>query len=237
MINNEDLRYYKYDRTRYGFDTALDYNFKQGSSLFLRGLYSDFHDYGDTRVYTANFGTTISAVNGSQFTFSEPGSFQYRHYIRRPDQQVFSVLTGIRHEINSWLLTTDFAVSRGHNIGGQDFPTTRFTSTQTPNLGLDLSNPLIPKFNVLDGTNVFDTTQYQVTKTTLPKYHSTQLNFQGAAALAKTYSVKNHFATFEFGAKVRDAHKTQNQSDLLYEGSPFTLDQVLTNQTDSNFLR
>lgn len=63
VINNEDLRYYKYDRTRYGFDTALDYNFKPGSSMFLRGLYPDFHDYGETRAYTANFGTTVSNKN------------------------------------------------------------------------------------------------------------------------------------------------------------------------------
>ena len=55
------------------------------------------------------------------------GNWQYREYIRRPDQQVFSFLTGARHELSKDLITYDFAVSRGHNIGGQDFPTIYFS--------------------------------------------------------------------------------------------------------------
>src|SRR5258708_7430917 len=111
-----DLRTYKYYRTRYGFDPEVDYVIKPGSSVYLKGLYSDFHDFDDTWVYTPNVGNTLKSVNGTQYIFAnnadcrainqaaditqpgrnpcQPGPMQYRHYIRRPDQQVWSFLTG-----------------------------------------------------------------------------------------------------------------------------------------------
>src|SRR6267143_4525101 len=109
FANTEDRRSYSYYRTRYGFSTGIDYNIKPGTSLYTKGLYSDFHDYGETWVYTPNAGNTIKSVSadGSQITFDNaadcalpgapsgcsPGSYQYRHYVRRPDQQVYSFLT------------------------------------------------------------------------------------------------------------------------------------------------
>src|ERR1700687_3996821 len=56
FANTEDRRSYNYYRTRYGFSSAIDSNFKPGNSVYARGLYSDFHDYGETWVYTPNTG-------------------------------------------------------------------------------------------------------------------------------------------------------------------------------------
>jgi TonB-dependent receptor len=108
FVSSEDLRSYSYYRTRYGFAAGVDYNIKPGTSVYLKGLYSDFHDFGETWVYTPNAGNTIKSVNGSTITFDNaqdcvavnqaadlvtpnsnpcsPGSYQYRHYVRRPDQ-------------------------------------------------------------------------------------------------------------------------------------------------------
>jgi len=237
-----DLRSYNYYRSRYGFAGGVDYNLKQGSSIYLKGLYSDFHDYGDTWVYTPTAGSNIKSVSpdGTQFTFFNctesnapagctPGSMVYRHYIRRPDQQIFSISAGGRHDLGSNLLTYEFAGSRSHNIGGQDFPTTNFNGPAAVDLGVSTSNPFRPKFSVLDGTNVYDPTQYQLTKTIFPKYHATQVNFQGATALSHRYSLHSHFGTVEIGLKVRDSHSTQNEDDQLYNfnsGAPITLAAV-----------
>ena len=129
-FNGEDFRSYEYYRTRYGFNSGIDIKVTPTMSAYVKGLYSDFHDYGETHVYTPNTGN-ITSVNGSQITFDSTGYWQYRHYIRRPDQQVFSFLTGARHDFSKNVITYDFAASRGHNIGGQDFPTTRFTGLNT----------------------------------------------------------------------------------------------------------
>ena len=109
-----DLRSYNYYRTRYGFDTGIDYKFTPTTTAYMKGLYADFHDYGDTIVYTPTVGSLKSA-DGNVMTFDGPGdcsaadqtagncsvgSYAYRHYIRRPDQQVFSVLTGVRQDFS-----------------------------------------------------------------------------------------------------------------------------------------
>ena len=252
--STEDERSYSYYRTRYGFAAGADYSLKPGSSVYLKGLYSDFHDYGETWVYTPNAGNVIKSVNGSQVTFDNandcaplnlanpgscsPGSYQYRHYIRRPDQQVFSILTGARHDFGSNLITYEFAGSRSHNIGGQDFPTTNFNGNQSVDLALDKSNPRRPKFNALDATNLYDPTQYTVTKTIFPRYHATQVNFQGAASWARRYSVHSHFGTFELGLKVRNSHGTQSELDQLFAAGgtgSFTLSQVLGTYTNPTY--
>jgi len=271
LFTTEDQRSYSYYRTRYGFDTGIDYTPSPGTNFYVKGLFSDFHDYGETWVYTPNAGTFIKSVNGSTITFDNaqdcvavnqaadavtpganpcsPGSYQYRHYIRRPDQQVYSILTGGRHDLGRNLITYEFAGSRSHNIGGQDFPTTNFAAP-TANYGpagnllpgstgadvvLDQSNPRRPKFIAQDGTNLFDPTQYTVQKTIFPSYHATQVNFQGAAALAHRYTLKGHFGTFDFGIKVRNSHGTQNELDKLFNGGSFGLSQVLGTYTNPTY--
>ena len=64
-----DIREYRYNRTRYGFAGGLDYRLGAGSSIYVKGLYSDFKDYGDTWVYSPTPGDftspTVAADNGS----------------------------------------------------------------------------------------------------------------------------------------------------------------------------
>src|SRR3984893_3910462 len=76
----EDLRTYKYYRTRYGFAPEIDYVIKPGSSVYLKGLYSDFHDYGETWVYTPNAGALVAPPSGSVYHFDNTGSMNYCHY-------------------------------------------------------------------------------------------------------------------------------------------------------------
>ena len=47
-----DLRQYLYDRTRYGVDGGLDYKLGDMSSIYLRGLFSRFHDFGQDWIYS-----------------------------------------------------------------------------------------------------------------------------------------------------------------------------------------
>jgi TonB-dependent receptor len=252
LVSTEDLRSYSYYRTRYGFAGGVDYNLKPGTNAYLKGLFSDFHDFGETWVYTPSAGNDIKSVNGSQITFfnctepnapagCSPGSYAYRHYIRRPDQQVFSILTGARHDVGSNLITIEFAGSRSHNIGGQDFPTTNFTGNQNADLALDQSNPLRPKLTPLDSTNIYDPTQYSFKNTILPSYHATQVNFQGAASWSRRYSAHSHYGTFEMGLKIRDSHSTQNENDQSFtlpsgvSTGPFTLSQVLGTYTNPSY--
>jgi TonB-dependent receptor len=217
FFSTADLRTYKYYRTRYGLAPELDYVIKPGSSIYVKGLYSDFHDFGDVWVYTPNVGSTVTSVNGPNFTFT-PGSMAYRHYVRRPDQQIYSFLTGARHDLSSSYIIYEFAVSRAHNLGGQDFATTNFSGPNV-NLGLNVSNPYEPQFPVLDGTNIYNPSTYFVSNYSLPSYASRQLNFQGGATYGRRYSVSDHYGTFEMGLQIRNAHKVQSENDQIYNAN------------------
>jgi hypothetical protein len=92
-IMNQDLRTYQYYRSRYGFDVDADYNIKPGWTAYVRGLLAEFHDDGNVFVYTPNAGGIVPN-SGSQTLFDDTGNMQYREYVRRPDQGVFSVATG-----------------------------------------------------------------------------------------------------------------------------------------------
>jgi TonB-dependent receptor len=273
VANSEDERSYNYYRTRYGFASGIDYNIKPGTNVYIKGLYSDFHDYGETWVYTPNSGNFIKSVNGPVITFDNeldcqtvnkaadvtnpgsnpcsPGSYQYRHYVRRPDQQIYSFLTGARHDLSSTLIAYEFAGSRSHNIGGQDFATTNFNGAaanydnfgnlQPGSSGADLavnqSDPHRPKFVAQDGSNLYDPNQYQISNTSITHYIAQQLNFQGAASAARRYSAHSHLGTFEIGLKIRNSHSTQNENDQIFnaDNNAFTLSSVLGNYTNPSY--
>jgi TonB-dependent receptor len=238
-INGEDLRSYNYYRTRYGFDLGIDDKVTPRMTVYLKGLYADFHDFGETHVYTPNAGA-LTGVSGDRVQFDNTGSWQYREYIRRPDQQVFSFMTGARHELPKDVINYEFAVSRGHNIGGNIFPTIYFAGPSGVTFAEDKSDPYRPKLQATDGTNGFDATAYGVTESTTDRYHATQLNMQGSADLAHDYTVRNHPSTFSLGVKIRNSYSTQrlNTVDLTLGPSglsPFTLADVTSTYTNPTY--
>lgn len=164
-ISSEDMRSYQYYRTRYGFDVGVDDKITPTMTIYLKGLFADFHDYGEGTVYTPNAGRLIGATE-NQVQFDNSGNWQYRHYIRRPDQQVFSFQAGARHDLPKDVIAYEFAASRGHNIGGQAFPTTNFTGTRNTSGKNDLANvafvddqtnPYRPKLTATNAANGFVT--------------------------------------------------------------------------------
>lgn len=215
----------------------MDYNFKSGSTVYLKSFYSNFLDYGSTFVYTPNAGSLVSH-EGSQTLFDNAGSGVYRQYIRRPDQGVYSVVLGGNKAFSSTVFGYQAAVSRGHNFGGQDFPTTNFNGPQNVTFSLDESNPRRPKLTPIDGTNLLDPAGYLIAKTVLPNYKSTQLNLEAELSLAHSYSVGSHPSTFESGFEFRNAHKIQDEDDHNYlanAGTNFTLSQFLGGGTNPNY--
>jgi TonB-dependent receptor len=193
--------------------------------------------------------------DGSQITFfncteqppvvvpagCSPGSYNYRHYVRRPDQQVYSFLTGARHDLSATLITYEFAASRSHNIGGQDFATTNFNGNPSVDLAVNQKDPFRPNFVALDGTNLYDPTQYQITNSSFTNYIAQQLNFQGAASVARRYNAHSHLGTFELGIKIRNSHSTQNENDNILKAvdpsgnSTIALNSVLGTYTNPNY--
>jgi len=243
-VNSEDMRSYQYYRTRYGFDLGVDEKITPTMTIYVKGLFADFHDYGEAAVYTPNAGNPIGET-GNRVQFDNTGSWQYRHYIRRPDQQELSGLAGGRHDLPKDLIVYEFAASRGHNIGGQAFPTTKFSGTTNPNgknnlsqvqFADDQTDPYRPKLIATDGTNGFDPGSYAVSSSVNYQYHATQMNYQGAVSEAHDYTVSGHPSTMSFGVKIRNSASSQFQNTYNYDNvGGFTLADVLGTYTNPTY--
>ena len=91
-----DQRNYMYYRTRWGLSGSTDYRVSNGSSLFLRGFYSTFRNWGQKYVYTLNDGD----VPGASLDW------------RRPDYAIANVVGGGRHVMKANWFKWDISASR-----------------------------------------------------------------------------------------------------------------------------
>lgn len=219
--NSVDLRNYHYDRSRYGFDGELDYRLAEMSSVYIRGLFSHFNDYGEDWIYTPGISTFIDSTNVNDLTANTCGITStsgvqgcggetLSDVYRKPAQQLFSVQAGAHHVFGGMVLNYEIALSQANYTGGFSF--VRFfgpgSSDNSVAFGIDTTNPFIPKFPVLNGVNVYDPATYSFGFGDTENDGIFERDAVGDISLSKQYSVGGHFSTFEVGFKGWDARKT-----------------------------
>lgn len=241
--STEDLRDYRYYRTRYGFTTNIDYKLGDVSGVYVRLLYSHFDNFGDRWVYSPSTNGTSSSSGWLSPTLSDTtGSMSFNVSIRRPVQVIGSLQAGGKNTIGPWLAVYEFSVSRAssedHGYSQANFDGTGFVDQLgNPNLQFAINpNNHTPKFTPQGGVNIFDPAQYTLTSLDVGQTYSPQLNLAGAVSAQRNYNAGGHFGTFEFGAKVRNAHKFQDALDPVYDStnSP-TMSTFLGSFTNSSY--
>src|SRR5207244_9181535 len=90
---------------------------KEGSNIYGRYIYSDFHNYADRLVYS---------INDNLYGNGGPPSFNDQ--IRRPDYAIGSVLLGGKHVLSTTWYAWDVSASRARQIGGVGDRTASFIS-------------------------------------------------------------------------------------------------------------
>ncbi|PYU26493.1 MAG: hypothetical protein DMG32_09870 [Acidobacteria bacterium] len=66
--DSQDIREYRYYRSRWGLAGSADYKLGEASNIYIRGLYSNFKNYGDRWVYSLTDNTPVFNANvPSQF--------------------------------------------------------------------------------------------------------------------------------------------------------------------------
>ncbi len=241
--NTMDLRLYTYYRTRYGFTGAVDYKFSNNSSIYVRGLYSHFDNFGDRWVLTPNINSfTTSPTQGGP-----DGSMEYGASIRRPVEVIGSLLAGGRHDFRTSWFTWDISVSRAasedHGYSSARFAAADDSPLNAVQFGLDRKNVNRPQFVVQNGVNILDTSQYLLKKFDVSTSYSPQVNLQASASYAKQYNWGGHYGAIEIGGKIRNAHKFSDPNDIEYDLndpsqaplSSFPLKQHLTTFYDGSY--
>jgi TonB-dependent receptor len=237
--STEDLREYRYYRTRYGFAGSVDYKLGDISGLYIRGIYSHFDNFGDRWVYTPTINTFETPTQGGV-----DGNMSFNAQIRRPVEVIGSLEAGGKHVFDKWWLAYDLSVSRSasedHGYSSANFNGPAGSMANPLVFDVDASNPHTPKLLAQSGpnniTSIYDPTQYSLAGLDVGQSYSPQVNLQGAFSAAKNYTAKGHFGTFEFGAKFRNAHKFEDARDPVYnsENGP-AMAQFLGSFTNSNY--
>ncbi|MGD0547316.1 MAG: TonB-dependent receptor, partial [Terracidiphilus sp.] len=245
-----DLREYRYDRSRWGAATSVDYKLPEGSLLYAKVFYSDFKDFGDKWTYTLNDQVTPNPNDPS----GDPATFagdkpKFKTSRRAPDYAIGSLAVGGNHLFtNSWF-KWETAVSRARQLAAAGNPGATFSASKAlKNFAGDNcfydpgANPsqYRPQWNpacTAAGSPVYDPTQWSLTELDLTSGQTMQINLQGSASYAFNYRLGKHFSTLEIGAKVRNQHKGQDAYSPVYdnENDGILMSQFLNPLTNSNF--
>lgn len=205
-----DIREYRYRRKRYGFGGSLDYKLKDPTSgLYLHYFDSDFKDYGDKWVYTLNDG----------------GAPKFKTSSRLPDFGIASVAIGGKSVFSSSWLSWEIAAARSRQLAAAGNPGATFEpipgsalSNLTTCVNLPSPNFRLPQWSPsCFGSPTYDPSQYTLTEYDGTTGITSQVNLQGAVSYAKNYHLASHFSTFEFGGKIRNAHKGQDAYSPTYD--------------------
>jgi len=211
-----DIREYQYYRSRWGIAGSADYKIADGSNIYARILYSDFHNYGDRWVYSINDNTpgiTLLGSNGcSGVTPPAPctGLPSANVQQRRPDYAIGSLLVGGKHVFATTWLSWDASVSRSNQAGQVGNNNASFSSTLASSTCQSLpstTNIYVPQWSASCFTEAYNPANVVLNDVNIGKGLTAQLNLQVTGAFAKRYHVGSRLSTIEVGGKFRNAHK------------------------------
>src|SRR5437899_1373993 len=233
VFDSIDIREYRYYRSRWGIAGSADYKLKEGSNIYGRYIYSDFHNYGDRWVYS---------INDNLYGNGGPPSFNDQ--IRRPDYAIGSVLLGGKHVLSTTWYAWDVSASRARQIGGVGDRTASFSSNlASSSCQFDAANTTslyLPQWTPACFTEA-DTNQTTLPLSRMQTNHglTPQLNLQATGAVAKRYHLGSRLATIEVGGKFRNAHRFSNAfTDNFFPsgtGTPLTLADFPNSFSNSHY--
>jgi TonB-dependent receptor len=210
FLGGYDERDYQYYRSRTGFAGTVDYRFSDSSNVYLKGLYSLFHNFGnrwDYNVATA-FDSNYQPVAGS-------GSAGFGAEIRRPVQDLGILQLGGNHLIGSYIAHWDVESSIGRTRD-EGYDDASFSNANSYSFALDNSNPLAPKLKAQGGANIYDPTQYYLSNLRTNNYYNPEVDLGFGASVSRSYTAGGHASVIEVGGRFRNAHKFANQDTLYY---------------------
>ena len=233
-----DIREYRYYRSRWGVAGSADYKIADGSSIYTRLLYSDFHNYGDRWVYSLTDNTpilnppqypngiTLQGSNGCSIDSTTrvescTGVPSFNDQIRRPDYAIGSLLLGGRHALSTTWYSWDVSTSRSRQIGQVGDRTASFTSgLSSSSCQYDLANTTslyLPQWTPSCFVEAYqEQSNFPLTRMEVNNGLTAQLNLQATGAMAKRYHLGSRLATIEIGGKFHNGHKFANTSTDRY---------------------
>ena len=243
-------RDYIYRRNRYGVGGDIDYRFVGGSTLYLKGLYSFFENFGTTYVddvatnaTASSFGSTGDSLGVGSRGFGTGAEVTREAYNRTPRETMYGFTMGGSSRLGS------LSVKGSVNIAGtaqheRDYRFSPFVYDGPGGQGLtvsyDASNPKVPIFQYVDAAmkaaanapaNFMLTNYFTVDGNTNGYDDGGALNFSAPWQLGEQGP-----SLLRFGVKMRDERKdfTSNRASFS-SNTPFALSNAGIGVSDPNY--
>jgi TonB-dependent receptor len=216
-----DVREYKYFRSRWGLGGSTDYKLSEGSNIYLRAFFSDFHNYGDRWAYSLVDNTPgIQLLNPSNdgcptdnsgvTTAPCGGTPSFNTQLRNPAIGVGNLMVGGVHDLSTMWFSWDVAVSRAY-LGNSSSATASFGSTLASSScqydPSNTSNEFLPRWSDSCYTEAYNPSTMTLSRIRDSLGLTAQLNIEASGSGAKRYHIGSKLATFEIGGRFRNAHK------------------------------
>jgi len=231
VFTGADYRNYSYGRSRYGFAGGLDYRLGLDSTLFLQGFFSQFKNFGDRWVTSANMGTFLTP------TLTDTDSnFSANVQNRRPNEQTYSIAGGGNHKVGIAFLDYTLSYSHAQQLrqnqlqANFDGPSAAFN--------VDGSRQFFPKFTPLGGVDQLDATQYVLSRYEITNETSAAHDTSIAANMTFPYTLGNSVSEIKIGGKYRDEKKVVTSNDRRFDvtgGPVYRMSDGLDTFSNSGF--
>jgi TonB-dependent receptor len=257
--DSQDIREYRYYRSRWGLAGSADYRFGTDSNVYIRGLYSDFKNYGDRTAYSLTDNTPIfNPVTPSQFPNAPTllgsngcsiddttglescgAAATFNTQIRRPDIGIGSIVIGAKHDFQSTWFLWDVSAGRSHltNVAGGQANFSSNLSTSSCQFAPSLTTNIYrPQWSPACFSEAYDPTNLTLDSIRINNGQTAQLNLQANAAMARRFHIGSHLSTLEVGGKFRNAHKFDDTyTDKLAPNGSVALSQFPNRLTNNHY--
>nr|WP_239019808.1 TonB-dependent receptor [Sphingomonas suaedae] len=239
----EELQYRDYDveRERIGGSLSLDFRASDSTTLYARGLYSQFSDQeyrGDVILIMDE--APASGTPTSAFFTDADGRIEVRRRMkdRFEEQKIKSLTLGGKTETGPWKLSYSAAWAEASELENGSVDPTRFRARfdgHGVDVNFDYSDPRKPLFEVSGNTTRFnDPTRYgfnELELTTLSDSKDTEWTLR--ADLSREFATDSGTFTVQGGIKSRWREKSYDFNAMVYDDydGDYTLADVLGGQT------
>jgi Outer membrane receptor proteins, mostly Fe transport len=203
-------REYMYNRSRYGLTGSVDKKLSNSSSVYLKGMFSEFYDYGDKWYYD------YIQASAPKFYTSK----------KSPTYAVSTMSLGGRHFFGPNALHWDLSGSYSWEDAAAGNPKADFSWLPATGVASKINytidqttTPHVPQFTPTNAT--IDQIQTPSNWVLIDAYTSSgrsgALSLAGAADYNRIHKLGKHYGEFSMGAKVRNIHRGQNAFQYIYD--------------------
>jgi TonB-dependent receptor len=239
--NEWSQRDYLYERTRYGLGGSADYRFDDGNDVYVRGLWSLFHNYGTRYVYDLSGDAVPTDVSSGTIPNV---SIERTSQFRTPAEQMWGGTLGGTHDLSRGKFDWAFNAA-GTRQQEKNYRTSTFAYTGPDlTIGYAASDVKYPRYSYAsagDSLAAASPANYALDGYSLSDHLTTGRDLGGTANYELPWQMSDHPSTFKIGFKYRDERKdfTSQEARFSYSGTaaPPTLQTILSDFSDPDYYK